>query len=170
MKKYLPKSVFWNVITLYIGYTKKWLLIENVSIKEKCAYWSKMCLLNENVSTKCCLFEDHNPSYYIYQKVLIDQKDVYWLKMCLLKEKLLIEWKCVYWPKRCMLKMKSHNCLIFLNVYVALIYVAMWCNKERLTKSQKVPIGWKCAYWKKMYLLIEIRKITNRINIFTLLF
>ena len=29
-----------------------------------------------------------------------------------------------------MAKMKSHNCSVFLNVYVALIYVAMWRNEE----------------------------------------
>ena len=32
--------------------------------------------------------------------------------------------------------MKSHNCLAFLNVYVALIYVATWRNEEWSTKSQ----------------------------------
>ena len=42
--------------------------------------------------------------------------------------------------------MKSYNCLVFLNVYMALIYVAIWCNKERLTKSQKEFIDRKCAY------------------------
>ena len=35
-----------------------------------------------------------------------------------------------------MLKMKSHNRLVFLIVYMVLIYVGMWRNKERLTKSQ----------------------------------
>jgi len=47
-----------------------------------------------------------------------------------------IKWKYVYWLKRCPLKMKSYKCSVFLHVYVALIYVAMWCNKVRSRKSQ----------------------------------
>ena len=33
-------------------------------------------------------------------------------------------------------KMKSRNCSVFLNVYVTLIYVVMWRNKEQSIKSQ----------------------------------
>ena len=36
--------------------------------------------------------------------------------------------------------MKMHNCSLFLNVYVTLIYVATWHNEERSTKSQKFRI------------------------------
>ena len=50
--------------------------------------------------------------------------------MCLLNEKMFIDRKCAYW------KMKMHKCFVFLNVYVALIYVAMWCNEVWSTKSQ----------------------------------
>ena len=32
--------------------------------------------------------------------------------------------------------MKSHNCSIFLNVYVILIYVVTWRNEEWTTKSK----------------------------------
>ena len=60
-------------------------MAENVSIEWKSVYWSKSCLLNENV--------------------FIDRKDAYW-------------------------KMKSHNYSMFLNVYVALIYVAMLHKEE----------------------------------------
>ena len=48
--------------------------------------------------------------------------------MCLLAAKVPIDRKCAYW------KIKRHNCLVFLNVYMAVIHVPMWCNKEQLTK------------------------------------
>ena len=51
--------------------------------------------------------------------------------------------------------MKNHNRLVFLNVYIVLIYVVTWCNKEQLTKSQKMPIGRKYAYWMKICILAE---------------
>ena len=68
---------------------------------------------------------DWKCTYWI-KIVPIDQKDTYWMKMCILTEKVYIEWECAYW------KMKSHNCSVFLNEYVALIYVTMWYNKEQL--------------------------------------
>ena len=67
-----------------------------MSIGWKCAYWMKMCLLNE--------------------KMPIDQKSVYWMKMCLPKgvywyvitlyigyQKVPIDRKCAYWLKMCIL-------------------------------------------------------------------
>ena len=33
--------------------------------------------------------------------------------------------------------MKSHNCSVFLNVYVALIYIVTWRSKEQSTKKIK---------------------------------
>ena len=81
--------------------------------------------------------------------------------MCLLNENVSLDQKCAYW------KMKSHNCSLFLNVYVTLIYVAIWCNKEWLTKSKKMPIGRKCAYWMTMCLLIEKEPIEKwKVTIF----
>ena len=118
MKKCLPKGVYWKVTTLHIRYTKRCLLTKNVSIEWKCACWPKMCLL-----------KGHNSSYEIYQKVSINWKGVYWSKRYLLNENMPIDQKDANW------KMKSHNCSVFLNVYVALIYVAIWRNKERLTKN-----------------------------------
>ena len=103
-----------------------WLLL----LGQKSNYWPKMCLLNEKVSTKRFQLKCHNYSYWIYQNVLIDRKCVYLPKMCLLNEKVSIDQKCTYW------KMKSHNTSIFLNVYMALIYVVMWRNKKWSTKSQ----------------------------------
>ena len=64
------------------------------------------------------LLKGYNLSYWIYQKVHIDQKYAYRPKMCLLK------------------KIKSHNCSMFLNVYVILIYLVMWRNQEQSIKSQ----------------------------------
>ena len=86
------------------------LLNENVSIEQKYAYWMKRCLLTENMP--------------------IEWKSAYWPNMCLLNEnvpidrKIHIDKKCVYW------KMKRYNYSVFLNVYVSLIYVAMWHNEE----------------------------------------
>ena len=34
----------------------------------------------------------------------------------------------------------------------------MWCNKEQLTKSQKMPIDRKGAHWMKMCLLTKKKK------------
>ena len=103
----MPKSAYWNIITLQIWYTKKSLL------------------------------KGHNHSYWIYQNVPIDRKKipierkcVFWPKMCLLNEKVSIDQKGTYW------EMKRHNYLAFLNVYMSLIYVVMWRNKECSTKSQ----------------------------------
>ena len=75
---------------------------------------------------------------WIYKQVPIDQNSAYWWKTCLLNENVSIEWKCVYWLKNILLnknvsidrkgtywKMKSHNYSVFLNVYVALIYVVV---------------------------------------------
>ena len=84
------------------------LLTEKMSIGWKCAYWMKMCLLIENVLI------DRKCAYW--------PKGVYWIEMCLLTENVLIE-------------NESQNCSVFLNVYVALIYIAMWHNKKRSTKS-----------------------------------
>ena len=50
-------------------------------------------------------------------------------KKCLLIENVPINWKCAHW------KIKSHNCSVFLNVYFALVYIAMWYNKKQSTKS-----------------------------------
>ena len=103
-----------------------------------------MCLLNAQMSTKRCLLKCHNNLYWIYKKVSIEWKCVS-TKRCLLKshnpsyliyQNVHIEWKCIYWRKCAYWKIKSHNCLVFLNVYMALIYVIMWHNKERSTKSQ----------------------------------
>ena len=79
----------------------------------------------------------------LVEKVSIDQKGAYWMK-------------CAYW------KMKSHNCLVFLNVYMTLIYVAMWWNKEWLPKSQKVLIDRKRAYWPKRCLLTKKCLLKNK--------
>ena len=72
----IPKDAYWNVITLHIGYTKRYLLkcynpLFGIYIKD--TYWPKMCLLTE----KC----------------------VYCMKIFLLTKKVLIEWKNDYWPK-----------------------------------------------------------------------
>ena len=64
-----PKSVYWEVITIQIGYIKRYLLSENVHIDRKGAVWTKMCLLIKNVSIewnvsidpKMCLLKCHNP-------------------------------------------------------------------------------------------------------------
>ena len=69
--------------------------------------------------------------------------------MRLLAEKVPIDRKCAYW------KIKRHNCSVFLDVYMAVIHVPMWCINEQLTKSQNVFIGWKCVYWIKMCILSE---------------
>ena len=36
------------------------------------------------------------------------------------------------------LQTKRYNVSVFLNVNVALIYVAMWCNEEMSTESQNI--------------------------------
>ena len=66
----ITKYAYWNVITLHIGYTKRYILkcynpLFGIYIKD--SYWPKMCLLTE----KC----------------------VYCMKIFLLTEKVLIEWK-----------------------------------------------------------------------------
>ena len=85
---YIPKGAYWKVITIQIGYTKKYLLKgHNPSywIYIKGAYWMIRCLLNE--------------------KVPIEWKG--WMKRCLLNENISIGRKCVYWIKMCLLK--SYN-------------------------------------------------------------
>ena len=87
-------------------------------------WYTKRCLLVITLHigyTKMCL---------LTEKIPIEWKCVFWLKMCLLNEKVPIDWKYAYW------KVKRHNCSVFLNVYVSLIYIVMWCNEECLTKSQ----------------------------------
>ena len=64
---YIPKGAYWKVITIQIGYTKKYLLKgHNPSywIYIKGAYWMKRCLLNEKA----------------------EWKDAYWMKIFLLVE------------------------------------------------------------------------------------
>ena len=73
--------------------------IETGAYWPKMCIWQKTCLLNENVS--------------------IEWKSVYWLKNILLNKNVSIDRKGTYW------KMKSHNYSVFLNVYVALIYVVV---------------------------------------------
>ena len=101
--------------------------------KVGCNIYAKRCLLN-GYNPSNLIYQkvsiSHNPSYWIYQNVPIDWKNSYWMKMCLLNEKVPIDWKYAYW------KVKRHNCSVFLNVYVSLIYVVMWCNEECSTKSQ----------------------------------
>ena len=76
---------------------KMYILAEKMPIVWKSVYWPEMCLLIENM--------------------LIEWQRVYWLKICLLNENVLVDRKAVYW------KIKSHNYLVFFNVYMALIYV-----------------------------------------------
>ena len=78
-----------------------------------------------NIYAKRCLLNGYNPSNLIYQKVSISHNPSYWIY-----QNVPIDWKYAYW------KVKRHNCSVFLNVYVSLIYVVMWCNEECSTKSQ----------------------------------
>ena len=148
------KCVYWIRKCLLKGYNPSYWIYQKVHINQKGAYWPKKCLLNENVP--------------------IDRKDVYWLKMCLLNENVSIDRKCAYWMKMCLLtercllnknvfidrkdaywKMKSHNYSMFLNVYVALIYVATWRNKARSTKSQTLRL---------LVIILIYRLVTNPCN------
>ena len=63
--------------------------------------------------------------------------------MCLLNDNVSINWKGAYW------KMKSHNCSIFLNVYVILIYVATCAMKSGQQKVKRFSFG--------LYILVYIR-------------
>ena len=74
----IPKGVYWNVIILHIEY------ILNVSIKRKGDYWPKMYLLIKNVPIEWKVA-------YWSKKMSIEWKSVYWLKMCILNENVLIE-------------------------------------------------------------------------------
>lgn len=49
---------------------------------------------------------------------------------------MLIDQKGAYWPKMYILKNEKLQLFVFLNVYVAVIYVAMGCSEEQSTKSQ----------------------------------
>ena len=136
----IPKGVYW---------LKKYLLNKKVSIDRKCTYWKKRCLpkdvylkiitLHLRYTKKCPLAEKSvywMKRYILAEKMPIVWKSVYWPEMCLLIENMLIEWQRVYWLKICLLnenvlvdrkavywKIKSHNYLVFFNVYMALIYV-----------------------------------------------
>jgi len=77
MKMCLPKSVYWNVITIHIGYTKRCLLTENMPIGWKYANWMKWCLPKG-----------------IYWNVIT--LHIRYIKRCLLAENVSIEGKCVY--------------------------------------------------------------------------
>ena len=60
-------------------------------------------------------------------------------KRYLLIEKVPIGWKCTYEPKRCLLKNEKSQLFVFLNVYVALIYIATWRNEKLSTKGCWYP-------------------------------
>ena len=109
-KKCLPKGVYWKVMTLHIGYTKRCLLANTMPIDKKCVYWMKRC-----------------PAKGVYWKVITIHigynKDVYWPKMCLSTKDVPIEWKCVYLLKMCLLKNEKSQlfgifkCIRGINLY-----------------------------------------------------
>ena len=88
------------------------LLNENVSIEGKCVYWMKV-----SINRKCAYWMKWCLPKGVYWNVIT--LHIRYTKRCLLIENVPINWKCAYW------KIKSHNCSVFLNVYFALIYVAM---------------------------------------------
>ena len=105
----MPKDAYWNIITLQIWYTRR-------------------CLLKSHNHLKLDIIK----CAYWPKKIHIEWKCVFWPKMCLLNKKVYIDQKDVYW------EMQRHNYLVFLNVYMSLIYITTWCNKECSTKSQTV--------------------------------
>ena len=103
IKRYLPKDIYWNVITLYIGYQKMiidrkcvyWM--KNVPINWKCVYWMKMCLQKGVYLNILTLHIRYTKKCLLTKKMSIGRKCVYWMKSCLLNKNVSIDWKCVCW-------------------------------------------------------------------------
>ena len=83
----IPKYAHWNVITLHITYTKRYLLkYHNPSfgIYITNTYWLKMCLLIEKC-VYCVKIFLLTEMYLLNEKMIIGRKIAYWMKTYLLK-------------------------------------------------------------------------------------